>query len=228
MPAGAGGGFPAAASSTARRSSCSCARKSPGHPRLPRPHAPGVKVVHPDPLTSGGANWAIVAEYGAGARGAGRSRAGTSCSWGLEERRRAGGFGPRRPHPVRERLRRRAHHLRAGAALKTSRAGSSNADIVYPRRTISREHTLVAIEKRPRRTTASLVDAFVAVPLERTRAAHLRGVRFPQRVRRVERANRASVRSQDPFRSPIRRLEASQEGDRRRGLEGASAKELGK
>jgi ABC-type sulfate transport system substrate-binding protein len=23
----------------------------------------GVKVVHPDPLTSGGANWAIVAEY---------------------------------------------------------------------------------------------------------------------------------------------------------------------
>src|SRR5262245_49286165 len=31
---------------------------------------PGVKVVHPDPMTSGGANWAIVAEYGAGARGA--------------------------------------------------------------------------------------------------------------------------------------------------------------
>src|SRR5207248_10180694 len=29
---------------------------------------PGVKVVHPDPLTSGGANWAIVAEYGAGVR----------------------------------------------------------------------------------------------------------------------------------------------------------------
>jgi len=24
--------------------------------------------VHPDPLTSGGANWAIVAEYGAGFR----------------------------------------------------------------------------------------------------------------------------------------------------------------
>ena len=27
---------------------------------------PGVRVVHPDPLTSGGANWAILAEYGAG------------------------------------------------------------------------------------------------------------------------------------------------------------------
>ena len=31
---------------------------------------PGVRVVHPDPMTSGGANWAIVAEYGSGARGA--------------------------------------------------------------------------------------------------------------------------------------------------------------
>src|SRR5438477_4031900 len=29
---------------------------------------PGVALVHPDPLTSGGANWAIVAEYGAGMR----------------------------------------------------------------------------------------------------------------------------------------------------------------
>src|SRR2546430_5835490 len=29
---------------------------------------PGIGVVHPDPLTSGGANWAIVAEYGAGMR----------------------------------------------------------------------------------------------------------------------------------------------------------------
>src|SRR5262245_16105099 len=28
----------------------------------------GVRVVHPDPMTSGGANWAIVAEYGAGVR----------------------------------------------------------------------------------------------------------------------------------------------------------------
>src|SRR6516164_2889753 len=29
----------------------------------------GIQVVHPDPMTSGGANWAIVAEYGSGARG---------------------------------------------------------------------------------------------------------------------------------------------------------------
>src|SRR6266496_2521431 len=29
----------------------------------------GIQIVHPDPLTSGGANWAVVAEYGAGARG---------------------------------------------------------------------------------------------------------------------------------------------------------------
>ena len=38
------------------------------HPRLRGPGAARDRVVHPDPLTSGGANWAIVAEYGAGAR----------------------------------------------------------------------------------------------------------------------------------------------------------------
>ena len=81
---------------------------------------PGVRIVHPDPMTSGGANWAIVAEYGAGARGtpggAGRGR-GDACG-NLEERRRAGGLGPRGPHAVRERIRGRAHHLRAGSRLR--------------------------------------------------------------------------------------------------------------
>ena len=42
----------------------------PGNPKAIRDFAdlarPGVRVVHPDPLTSGGANWAILAEYGAG------------------------------------------------------------------------------------------------------------------------------------------------------------------
>src|SRR6266545_3983203 len=45
----------------------------PGNPKGIRDFVdlarPGVRVVHPDPMTSGGANWAIVAEYGAGARG---------------------------------------------------------------------------------------------------------------------------------------------------------------
>jgi ABC-type sulfate transport system substrate-binding protein len=45
---------------------------------------PGVKVVHPDPLTSGGANWAIVAEYGAGVRAAGgRPEAGREMLAGI-------------------------------------------------------------------------------------------------------------------------------------------------
>jgi len=43
-----------------------------GNPKRIRDFAdlarPGVKVVHPDPLTSGGANWAILAEYGSAAR----------------------------------------------------------------------------------------------------------------------------------------------------------------
>lgn len=44
----------------------------PGNPKHIRNFSdlmrPGIKVVHPDPLTSGAANWAILAEYGAGMR----------------------------------------------------------------------------------------------------------------------------------------------------------------
>src|SRR5512141_1245717 len=47
----------------------------PGNPKRIRDFAdlaaPGVAVVHPDPLTSGGANWAILAEYGSGFRAGG-------------------------------------------------------------------------------------------------------------------------------------------------------------
>ncbi len=43
-----------------------------GNPKRIRDFAdlaqPGVRVVHPDPLTSGAANWAILAEYGASLR----------------------------------------------------------------------------------------------------------------------------------------------------------------
>ena len=43
---------------------------------------PGVKVVHADPLTSGGASWAVLAEYGAGARAGGRE-AGERLLFGI-------------------------------------------------------------------------------------------------------------------------------------------------
>ena len=44
----------------------------PGNPKRIHDFAdlarPGVRIVHPDPLTSGAANWAIIAEYGAAVR----------------------------------------------------------------------------------------------------------------------------------------------------------------
>ena len=39
--------------------------------------------MHPDPLTSGGANWAILAEYGAGLRDTAGPRPGSSSSAGI-------------------------------------------------------------------------------------------------------------------------------------------------
>ena len=68
---------------------------------------PGVKLVHPDPLTSGGANWAIVAEYGAGVRqSGGNADAGRELLLGhLGERGRAGALRARGAHAVRKRVR---------------------------------------------------------------------------------------------------------------------------
>jgi sulfate/thiosulfate transport system substrate-binding protein len=44
----------------------------PGNPKhihdFSDPARPGIKVVHPDPLTSGAANWAILAKYDARVR----------------------------------------------------------------------------------------------------------------------------------------------------------------
>ena len=100
----------------------------PGNPLEIRDFAdltkPGVRIVHPDPLTSGGANWAIVAEYGAGMRASGGDKdAGEALlSRHLAQRRRAGRVRARGAHPVRERLRGRAHHLRAGGRLRQDRA----------------------------------------------------------------------------------------------------------
>ncbi len=93
---------------------------------------PGVKVVHPDPLTSGGANWALLAEYGSAARRSpGPARDGSGLRGPprrLAPRRRPGRLGARRPHPVRERLRRRAGHLRAGRPRRRREGHAAGRD----------------------------------------------------------------------------------------------------
>lgn len=124
---------------------------------------PGVQVVHPDPLTSGGANWAIIAEYGAGARqnpqdpnagyellsGIWRNVVAQAASARAARTQFENGFGDALITYEQEVLWDRAR-------------GRLRGEIVYPRSTILSEHTLVVVERNIALEERALIDAFVA------------------------------------------------------------------
>ncbi len=109
----------------------------------------GVQIVHPDPLTSGGANWAIAAEYGAGARGsADPVRAGRDLFSARGARTQfENGFGDALITYEQE-------------AIWDRSRGKLKADVVYPRSTILSEHTLVRVDRNVSHKERDLVDAF--------------------------------------------------------------------
>src|SRR3954447_9539910 len=116
---------------------------------------PGVRVVHPDPLTSGGANWAVLAEYGSPARRSpGREReAGTAALLGVWRHVAAqaasaraartqfeNGFGDVLVTYEQDAV----HGTEKDAKKKKS---APKWEIVYPPSTVLSEHTLVIIDK---------------------------------------------------------------------------------
>jgi sulfate transport system substrate-binding protein len=121
----------------------------------------GVRVVHPDPLTSGGAAWAIVAEYGAGARGsADPLRAGHDLLFGVWKNVVAQAASARAARTQFENGFGDALITYEQDALWDRARGQLKADVVYPRATILSEHTLVRIERNITRRDRDLVDAF--------------------------------------------------------------------
>lgn len=138
----------------------------PGNPKNIRDFAdlarPGVRVVHPDPLTSGGANWAIIAVYGAGMR-----------------------QHPKNPHAGYELLRgvwgnvvTQAPSARAartqfdngfGDALITYEQevlwdrsrGKLRGEIVYPRSTVLSEHMVMSIDRNIEPEENDLIRNFI-------------------------------------------------------------------
>jgi len=124
---------------------------------------PGVRVVHPDPLTSGAANWAIVAEYGAGRRAQPDDpQAGYAMLLGIWKNVVA--------QAASARAARTQFDLGFGDALITyeqeglwDRArGMLHAEIVYPRHTILTEHTLVEVTRNVTPPEREMVDSLVA------------------------------------------------------------------
>jgi sulfate/thiosulfate transport system substrate-binding protein len=140
----------------------------PGNPKNIRDFAdlarPGVRVVHPDPLTSGGANWAIVAEYGAGARSGAPdpARAGHDLLLGIWKNVVAQAASARAARTQFENGFGDALITYEQEALWDLARGKLNAEVVYPRSTILSEHTLVHIDRNIRKRERDLADAFAA------------------------------------------------------------------
>ncbi|HWC66072.1 MAG TPA: substrate-binding domain-containing protein [Thermoanaerobaculia bacterium] len=135
----------------------------PGNPKGIRDFAdlarPGVRVVHPDPQTSGGALWSILAEWGAGERrrpgggrdlllGVWRNVVAQAASARAARTQFENGFGDALVTYEQEALRRSA--------------GDAPFEIVYPRATTFAEHTLVVVSRNVPRERRALVEAFAA------------------------------------------------------------------
>jgi len=122
----------------------------------------GVRIVHPDPLTSGGANWAIVAEYGAGFREAGGdAAAGEALLAGVWRNVAAQAASARAARTQFENGFGDALITYEQEAVYDKSRGRLKADVVLPRRTILSEHTLVVVDRNVPKKDRALVDRFV-------------------------------------------------------------------
>jgi sulfate/thiosulfate-binding protein len=162
---------------------------------------PGVRVVHPDPLTSGGANWAIVAEYGAGARGsADPARAGHDLLLGVWRNVVAQAASARAARTQFENGFGDALVTYEQEALVDRARGKLEAEVVYPHSTVLSEHTLVAVERNVSRRDRDLVDAFTRFLWTEDAQRIFVKYGFRSVMESLNDANPAFGRIQDPFR----------------------------
>lgn len=137
----------------------------PGNPKRIRDFeslaAPGVGIVHPDPLTSGGAQWAILAEYGAALRRTGDRDAAYRQLLGIWRNVVAQASSARATRTQFENGFGDVLITYEQEAIRDRARGRLRADVVYPRRTILSEHTVVVIDKNIRARDRALVRSFV-------------------------------------------------------------------
>ena len=162
---------------------------------------PGVQVVHPDPLTSGGANWAILAEYGAAAR---RSpdhprEAGLQALLGVWRNVTAQAASARAARTQFENGFGDVLVTYEQDVLEDAAAGTLPGEIVYPASTVLSEHTLVVIDKNVAPSERPLIDALVRFlwSEEAQRLFVRRGFRSVDE--RLNAGNPAFGTIQDPF-----------------------------
>jgi sulfate/thiosulfate transport system substrate-binding protein len=139
----------------------------PGNPRHIQDFADlarsGVGVVHQDPLTSGGANWAVLAEYGSAMRRPGASpQDGHDLLLGIWRNVVAQASSARAARTQFENGFGDALITYEQEALSDRMQGRLHAEIVYPRSTVLSEHTMVVLERNVAADNSPLVQAFLA------------------------------------------------------------------
>jgi sulfate transport system substrate-binding protein len=123
---------------------------------------PGLGIVHPDPLTSGGASWAILAEWGAAARGdPGGPEAGYQQLLGIWRNVVAQAASARGARTQFDNGFGDALITYEQEALADQATGRLAGAVVYPPRTVLSEHILVVVDKNVAADERSAVDAFV-------------------------------------------------------------------
>jgi sulfate transport system substrate-binding protein len=121
---------------------------------------PGVKIVHPDPLTSGGAQWAILAEYGSVLRRTRNPEEAERVLTGLWKNVVAQASSARGARTQYESGFGDALVTYEQELLSDKARGRLKGEIVYPPSTILSEHTVVPIERNVLPADRALHHAF--------------------------------------------------------------------
>ncbi len=123
---------------------------------------PGVSLVHPDPRTSGGAQWALLAEYGSALL----DEKNSSQEAAHEQLRGIWANVVATPPSAREAL--KQFVFGAGDALVTyeqdallAQARGATLEVVTPRSTIMSEHVAVIVDRNVQPWEREVVEAFV-------------------------------------------------------------------
>lgn len=122
----------------------------------------GIGVVHPDPLTSGGAQWALLAEYGSALRQSGDESVAYDQLLGIWKNVVAQSSSARAARTQFENGFGHALITYEQEAIYDRSRGRLNGEIIYPRSTILSEHTAVMIMKNIEPQQQEFIDAFMA------------------------------------------------------------------
>jgi sulfate/thiosulfate transport system substrate-binding protein len=127
---------------------------------------PGIRLIHPDPVSSGGAQWSILAIYGSELKKSERDSGGPDAGRALQTLRAIWKNVISTPGSAREA--RTTFELGNGDALITyelegllMKEANAPIEVVVPQSTIFSEHPAVVIDKNVTAAKRAVIDAFM-------------------------------------------------------------------